>query len=779
MIDNRTALLFSTLAGSAVALAVLTIWQLLDNRGRGRIHEVNNYASQIAEQLIRKDLSTRLATLNRIARRWTVANGTPRAEWEADATRHVADMPGFQAIEWADASLRIRWVSPMRGNEAAQDLDISKVPRAKAAVDRARARGKATLSLPFELAQGGKGLAAYAPVTQSEIFDGVIVGVFRLDSWLKKLFAHIDYTQHHTRVFFDNAEVYRDEAASNLASPSWTTRREFIVQGLTWSTEVTPTREFVAAVRTGASMLVLLGGLVFSVLVAAVVYMAITARSRASELDETAGQLTALLESLPGMAYRCANDRRWPMEFVSQGCEQLSGYARAELEERRILWADLIHPDDQDRVWKSVHDALSADRAFEVEYRITRRDQEERWVWGRGRGVKSDGDETILLKGFISDITDRKRAESELLEARAFSETVVETAAEAVITIDTNGSIETFNRAAQQMFDYTLNEVRGENVRTLMPDPYRSEHDEYISRYLSTNDPKIIGIGREVSARRKDGTKFPIHLSVSEVDLHDERKFVGLIRDISLQRAAETEAREHREQLAHVDRLNMLGEMASGMAHEINQPLTAISLFSQAGKRLLDTGKEDRLPEIFDKLSQHAQRAGEIIERMQAMARRGESARETAECNALVEEVAKLAEAEARIRDITIEFSPTSDLPLVSVDAVQIQQVALNLLRNGMEAMRSIDCENGSIITLKTALRDDGDVAVLVVDSGCGVSEELTGKIFTPFSTTKESGMGMGLSLSRAIITAHGGELAFYNNDSGGATFYFTLPSIR
>jgi two-component system sensor kinase FixL len=223
----------------------------------------------------------------------------------------------------------------------------------------------------------------------------------------------------------------------------------------------------------------------------------------------------------------------------------------------------------------------------------------------------------------------------------------------------------------------------------------------------------------------------------------------------------------------------MLGEMATGIAHEINQPLTAISLFAEAGKRLFGAGKRDQLPKIFEKLNQHAQRAGAVIERMQTMARRQESAKEIVDCNALVEEAAKLAEAEARIRDITIEVVTKNELPPAVVDTVQIQQVVLNLLRNGMEAMRSVDCDDGNSIRLQTQLCGDGDVEVAVIDTGCGVSEKVAENLFTPFSTTKESGMGMGLSISRAIVIAHGGHLDFYNNDTGGATFFFTLPAAN
>jgi two-component system sensor kinase FixL len=278
---------------------------------------------------------------------------------------------------------------------------------------------------------------------------------------------------------------------------------------------------------------------------------------------------------------------------------------------------------------------------------------------------------------------------------------------------------------------------------------------------------------------RKDGTD--IEVNVLNTITHDVSGHldivIGQIEDLTPQIQAQVESREQREQLAHADRLNTLGEMATGLAHEINQPLTAISLFAQAGKRLYEAGSNDRLPEIFGKLSQHAQRAGAIIERMQTMSRQQESQKEIADCNALVLDIAKLAEAEAGIRDITIEVEVDEKLLLVVVDTVQIQQVALNLLRNGMQAMRSVNCRSGNTITLRTRLNNDGDIEVAVSDSGGGVSKRVAKNMFKSFSTTKESGMGLGLSITRAIVVAHGGQLGYHNNETGGATFSFTLPA--
>lgn len=250
----------------------------------------------------------------------------------------------------------------------------------------------------------------------------------------------------------------------------------------------------------------------------------------------------------------------------------------------------------------------------------------------------------------------------------------------------------------------------------------------------------------------------------------------GFVSDLTELKESEEEARHHRERIAHVSRLSTLGEMAAGIAHEINQPLTAISLFAQAGKRLAEAGELAKMDDVFKKLNEHALRASAVIERMQAMARRGESKKEIADCSVVIESAVKLAESEARIHDIQVEFEMDEGLPPVFIDAVQIQQVALNLLRNGMEAMVKANGREGRSVDIQTRVRDQDNIEVAVIDTGGGIQEKNVEKLFTPFSTTKKSGMGMGLSISKAIIKAHGGQLDFKNNDIGGATFWFTLP---
>jgi len=769
------ALWFAALAGTIMAIGFIVVWWMIDVRAGEHIDSAVNDAIHMNQSMIRQDMENRLGALDRQAQRWMVSDPTPRLAWEADAARYVAGMPGFQAIERVDARLNVLWIVSPAGTEVTQDPGTGRNEQARIAIAKARESGMSTLTRPFELAGGGLGIAAYSPITHDGQFDGAIVGIVNLDWWLNSLIGPTQSTNYHFRVLLEGQEVFRRNA-NEAVNDAWTERRDFEFHGLIWTTLTTPTREFVAAVYAGSSTLILFIGIVLSSLVAVVVYLAVEARARARLLNDTAGRLATLFQNLPGMAYRCRNQLNRSMEFVSEGCRKLSGYSRGDFEEQRVFWGKLIHPDDVDRVRQEVQNAVASGKAFAFEYRIATRDEGEKWMWERGRAVRSGSDDGVRLEGFISDVTDRKHAETALSDARTFSEAVVDTAADAVITIDASGTIRTFNRAAQRMFDYSLEEVRGRNVSVLMPDPYDVGHDQYIAHYLETGEARIIGKGREVTAQRQDGSQFPVHLSVSEIRNRPQRMFVGLIHDLSRRRAAESEARQHRDQLAHMDRLNMLGEMATGIAHEINQPLTAISLFAQAGKRLFGKKNLERLPEIFDKLNQHALRASAVIERMQLMARRQESVKEVVDCHALVEDVVKLAESEARIRDMMIATSTEKKLPMVAVDTVQIQQVALNLLRNGMEAMRSVGCRDGNTIAVEATLRDDGHVEIAVIDKGCGVSEAVAGNLFKPFSTTKETGMGMGLSISRAIITAHGGNLDYRNNDSGGATFFFTLP---
>jgi two-component system sensor kinase FixL len=487
-------------------------------------------------------------------------------------------------------------------------------------------------------------------------------------------------------------------------------------------------------------------------------------------------RLETLLKNLPGMAYRCFNEAHWPMEFVSDGCFELCGYHRHELESQQVLWGDFTHPDMIDEVDEKVRSAARMGQPFEVEYKIISRNGNIKWVWERGRVVDTRDDGVAIIEGLITDITNRKLTETALIQAEAFAQAVVESAVEAVITVDSQCNIESFNRAARAMFDQSAQFLNATHARILISPKHYAKFDHYFQSHQNRSRIKSRGI--ELDGFRPVDIEFPIHLSINQVTTTEDCKYVILIRDLTEQRAAEKEVREQHDVLAHFERLNTLGEMATGIAHEINQPLTAISMYAQAGLRFLQQpdSASGRLQEVLNKLSTQAHRAGAVIERMQEMTKQQASRREVTSCYTLIEDVYNLAEVEAQTRCFFIVLKHEQNLPKILCDSVQIQQVLLNLLRNGMQSMKTKGCRVGSKVVIQTDLTSEG-VKVSIIDTGIGVAAELSNQLYQPFTSTKAAGMGLGLSISRSIIAAHGGQLEYANNKAAGATFYFTLPS--
>jgi two-component system sensor kinase FixL len=357
---------------------------------------------------------------------------------------------------------------------------------------------------------------------------------------------------------------------------------------------------------------------------------------------------------------------------------------------------------------------------------------------------------------------------------------LLDAAVDAVIVIDSHGRVETFNRAAEQMFGFTAADVLGKSVSMLMPEPDRSAHDGYMQRYLATGEPRIIGIGREVRAQHRDGRVFPAALAVGRVAGVDPPRFVGFIRDISERVAAERAATQAQERLTHVARLSTMGEMAAGLAHEINQPLAAITTYAQACQRLLDKGEGADLADLRESLAQisrQALRAGEVIRRLRAFVANREVSREPVGCNRLIEDLVGLARPDLRAHDVQLRLEVEPNLPQVMADAVQLQQVLINLFRNAIDSTLQSGAANREI-RLRAVSSADG-VQISVHDHGSGVEPGALPNLFNPFFTTKPHGTGLGLAISRTIVNAHGGKLAYRQEAGGGACFYFTLPALR
>ena len=357
---------------------------------------------------------------------------------------------------------------------------------------------------------------------------------------------------------------------------------------------------------------------------------------------------------------------------------------------------------------------------------------------------------------------------------------LLDAAVDAIIVIDERGQILTFNRAAERMFGHAAADVLGKNVNVLMGEPYRAEHDGYMARYLATGEAHIIGKGREVEGRRANGESFPVSLAVGEAAGSGQRRFVGIIRDLSAKRAAEQRARSLEHRLAHVGRFNLMGEMAAGIAHEINQPLSAIATYAQAAKRVLQKPDADLgvLEDIYGKIDEQARRAGQVIENLRKLIRKQEIDTQSLDVNRVVDDVMSLIEADARSEGIPVQVRKAVGLPTVRADAVQIQQVLLNLTRNSVDAMRDgLAKERG--ITVVTERAERGGVRITVTDHGHGVSPQLGDDIFHPFVTTKRDGLGVGLAISKTIVESYGGILSYADNPVGGSIFSIELPAER
>lgn len=612
----------------------------------------------------------------------------------------------------------------------------------------------------------------------------------------------------------------------------------------------------------------------------------------------------SLLDNLPGMAYRCRNEPDWRMQFVSQGSTELSGYSPEALLNGRPNWGDLIHPEDRKTVWQSVQEALQSGARFEVQYRIVTRDKRYKWVWERGCAKESIKD-GMLIEGFIADITPLRDKELELERANAFATAIVESAAEGIMSIDEKFRIESLNKAAAQMLGVASDIAVGKSISDFLSDSDHAVLEGDAEQYRKSGTPKLFNGGRDVTGRRANGSEFPMHLHVRELELEREHCYTVLIRDIAEQRAREDEiqrqnerlnatvefsplgiitvdknllivaanraiakilgydvkdlighrfsdfyhpdeiddgekavssslaggpdhysihrrymhkdghivhaavsvavghgrngkpefvvsniedlterlgveaqVRDQQEQLTRLDRLSTLGEMMAGVAHEINQPLTAISTYAQSGLRFMDprNPKPDRLKEALTKLSDQARRAGAVVERIRELGRQEVSNDQLIRTERLIKQIEELATIDARARGARIRLDLDQNLPSVWCDPIQIQQVILNLIRNAVDSMEASDFCNGDEVVLRASADEDGTTTISVNDCGAGVSEAAAADLFQPFSTHKHTGMGLGLSISRSIVTEHGGELDYHNNPVSGATFYLTLP---
>lgn len=360
-----------------------------------------------------------------------------------------------------------------------------------------------------------------------------------------------------------------------------------------------------------------------------------------------------------------------------------------------------------------------------------------------------------------------------LVAREAHLRSIFDTAPEAMIVINDEGVVQSYGASAERMFGWRPAEVIGRSINMLMPQPFRDQHDGYVKRYLQTGEKRIIGIGRIVVGQRKDGATFPMELAVAEVNSAQGRFFTGFVRDLTDREEREARVEQLQAEVVHISRLSAMGEMASALAHELNQPLSAIANYLNGAKRLLsrDENADAKAIEAVDKAVGQALRAGDIIRKLRDFLSRGEGERSVVSLAKLVHEACGLALVGAKEGGVEVHYELDPHLDRVLVDRIQIQQVLVNLVRNALEAMEGQARRHLLVSTVV-----DHDMAVVsVADTGTGLDQSIAERLFQPFVTSKPQGMGVGLSISRTIIEAHGGRIWTEPNPGGGAIFKFSV----
>jgi two-component system sensor kinase FixL len=485
------------------------------------------------------------------------------------------------------------------------------------------------------------------------------------------------------------------------------------------------------------------------------------------ELRESEARFRTVANAAPVMIWMSDPDKL--CTFFNKGWLDFTG--RSLEQELGNGWAEGVHREDIDRCLDIYQNSFNARESFTMEYRLRRSDGEYRWVLDIGTPRFASDGAFLGYIGSCIDITERKAAEEKF-------RLVLDAAPNAMIMVDPAGVINFANASAATVFGYSLSELIGCQIEMLIPKRFRDQHLGYRKDFLSHPSSRAMGIGRDLFGRRKDGSEFPVEVGLSPMRTTRGVFVLASLIDISARKAAEEDARRRREQVELLSRVSLLGEMTASLAHEINQPLTAIVNNATAAMQYLEQGKLDpeQLQEILTDVVGDGRRAHEIMRNVRSAIKKGSAIRGRINLNDVVKAVTHMVHPDAAAQFCKVEMSLAQNLPAIEGDPTQIQQVLINLVSNAFDAMCDTPPSRRKV-EIATNYNGDGTVCVAVRDYGSGIAEPTQERLFEHFFTTKEKGLGMGLAIARSIVEAHGGSIAAENADGGGARFRFRLPA--
>lgn len=463
--------------------------------------------------------------------------------------------------------------------------------------------------------------------------------------------------------------------------------------------------------------------------------------------------------------------------FWSDECFRILGIEPGSaIPSRKHYLEQFVHPDDREMSMHTVGKATNYRQRYEYEYRVVRPDASVRWVHIRGEPVCDAAGELVSIDGVMLDITERKQTEESLRASETTSRTLLEGSPVCTKIIDLDFRLRYMSAAGQNQLK--IDDIEPFYGSSFPPDLYPESWRAPVRKLLQ-RAKKGETCSIECPVRDTDG--IPVWYDTTFVPARDVDGQVQYIIvtsvNVTARRQAEEEARVHRDELAHVSRVSTMGELATGIGHELNQPLSAITAYSFAARRMADgiPSAPDEFRGMLDKLDDQAFRASEIVRRLRDFVRKTDSERTRAELNTLVQDVAAFIEPDVRQANVRLTLKLDESSPVLNVDTIQIQQVLVNLIRNAIDAMAETPIDQREV-TVSTHVLPDGHSEVMVIDAGKGLGTHGGERIFDAFYSTRQGGMGMGLPISRSIVEAHGGKLSAKANVDRGTTFRFTIP---